>query len=133
MIEDCGSPDWGGLLGTPGAYDAVFFGWQSTSLGVTNSSATFRTGGINNLNYYSKPEVDDLLTELDTEIDPDRQIEIQLEIDRLLMDDAYGLTIFQFPGVTAYSDRVEGVDPGPLSPTIFWNIWVWTPTDSESE
>lgn len=132
-VTDCGSDQWGGLLGTPGAYDAVFFGWQSTSLGVTNSSATFRTGGINNLNFYSNPEVDALLEELDTALDPERQIEIQLEIDKLLMDDYYGLTIFQFPGITAYSDRVEGVSPGPLSPTIFWNIWDWTPTDAAVE
>ena len=51
--------EWGGLLGTPGAYDASLFGWQSTSLGVTNSLPTFETGGINNLNYYSNPQVDD--------------------------------------------------------------------------
>jgi peptide/nickel transport system substrate-binding protein len=128
-VEDCGSEQWGGLLGTPGAYDAAFFGWQSTSLGVTGSSATFRTEGINNLTYYSNPEVDALLDELDTTIDTDRQIEIQLEIDRILMDDAYGVTIFQFPGITAYnSDRVDGVSPGPLAPTIFWNIWDWEPT-----
>jgi peptide/nickel transport system substrate-binding protein len=132
-VTDCGSDAWGGLLGTPGAYDATFFGWQSTSLGVTNSSATFRTGGINNLNNYSNPEVDRLLDELDVELDGDRQIEILLEIDKLLMDDAYGVTIFQFPGITAFSDRVTGVDPGPLSPTIFWNIWDWTPTETASE
>ncbi len=130
VIEDCGSPEWGGLLGTPGAYDAVFFGWQSTSLGVTNSSPTFRTGGINNLNYYSNPEVDALLDELDVTLDVDRQIEIQVEIDKLLMDDFYGLTIFQFPAVTAFSDRVTNVDPGPLSPTIFWNAWDWEPTEA---
>lgn len=129
-VEDCGSPEWGGLLGTPGAYDAVFFGWQSTSLGVTNSSPTFITGGINNLNYYSNPEVDELLNTLDVTLDADEQIEIQLEIDRLLMEDFYGVTIFQFPAVTAYSDRVEGVNPGPLSPTIFWNIWEWEPTET---
>ncbi len=130
VVEDCGSPEWGGLLGTPGAYDAVFFGWQSTSLGVTNSSPTFRTGGINNLNFYSNAEVDALLDELDTTLDPERQIEIQLEIDKLLMDDFYGLTIFQFPAVTAFSDRVANVNPGPLSPTIFWNVWDWEPTES---
>ncbi|MBX9717867.1 MAG: ABC transporter family substrate-binding protein [Microbacteriaceae bacterium] len=130
VIEDCGSPEWGGLLGTPGAYDAVFFGWQSTSLGVTGSSPTFRTGGINNLNYYSNPEVDALLDELDVTLDVDRQIEIQVEIDKLLMDDFYGLTIFQFPAVTAFSDRVTNVDPGPLSPTIFWNAWDWEPTEA---
>lgn len=130
VVEDCGSPEWGGLLGTPGAYDATFFGWQSTSLGVTNSSATFRTGGINNLNYYSNAQVDALLDELDVTLDPERQIEIQLEIDKLLMDDYYGVTIFQFPGVTAFSDRVTNVAPGPLSPTIFWNVWDWEPTEN---
>jgi len=130
VVEDCGSPEWGGLLGTPGAYDAVFFGWQSTSLGVTGSSPTFKTGGINNLNFYSNPEVDALLDELDVTLDPERQIEIQLEVDKLLMDDYYGVTIFQFPGVTAFSDRVSNVDPGPLSPTIFWNVWDWEPTEA---
>jgi peptide/nickel transport system substrate-binding protein len=130
VIEDCGSPEWGGLLGTPGAYDAVFFGWQSTSLGVTNSSPTFRTGGINNLNFYSNTEVDALLDTLDVTLEPERQIEIQIEIDKLLMDDFYGLTIFQFPGITAFSDRVTNVNPGPLSPTIFWNVWDWQPTEA---
>ena len=130
VVEDCGSPEWGGLLGTPGAYDAVFFGWQSTSLGVTGSSPTFRTGGINNLNYYSNAEVDGLLDELDVTLDPERQIEIQIEIDKLLMDDFYGVTIFQFPAVTAFSDRVANVEPGPLSPTIFWNAWDWEPTET---
>jgi len=130
VVEDCGSPEWGGLLGTPGAYDATFFGWQSTSLGVTNSSATFRSDGINNFSKYNNAEVDELLGQLDVTLEPEAQIDIQLQIDKLLMDDFYGLTIFQFPGVTAYSDRVENVNPGPLSPTIFWNVWDWTPTEN---
>jgi peptide/nickel transport system substrate-binding protein len=130
VVEDCGSPEWGGLLGTPGAYDATFFGWQSTSLGVTNSSATFRSDGINNFSKYNNAEVDELLSQLDVTLDPEEQIDIQLQIDKLLMDDFYGLTIFQFPGVTAYSDRVENVNPGLLSPTIFWDVWDWAPTEN---
>lgn len=129
-VTDCGSPQWGGLLGTPNLYDATFFGWQSTSLGVTNASPTFRSGGINNLNFYSNEEVDALLDELDVTFDAERQIEIQIEIDKLLMDDFYGLTIFQFPQVAAYSDRVENVSPSTLAPTVFWNVWEWTPTES---
>ena len=129
-VTDCGSPQWGGLLGTAGAYDASFFGWQSTSLGVTNASANYRTGGINNLNFYSNSEVDDLLSELDVTFDTERQIEIQLEIDRLLMEDFYGLTIFQFPSTAAYSDRVTNISPSTLAPTVFWNIWEWEPTES---
>lgn len=132
-VTDCGSEQWGGLLGTPGAYDAVFFGWQSTSLGVTNSLPTFQTGGINNLNFYTNERVDEIVSQLNVEFDPQTQIDLQIEMDKLLWDDFYGVTIFQFPGVTAFSDRVENIDPSILAPTIFWNAWDWAVTDAGSE
>ncbi|NYE19891.1 ABC transporter family substrate-binding protein [Microbacterium immunditiarum] len=132
-VTDCGSEQWGGLLGTPGAYDASLFGWQSTSLAVTSSGPTFQTGGINNLTFYSNPEVDELIAQLNVEFDVDAQIDIQKQIDALLWGDFYGVTIFQFPGVTAFSDRVEGIDPSILAPTIFWNAWDWSVTDGGSE
>jgi len=130
-VTDCGSAEWGGLLGTPGAYDASLFGWQSTSLGVTDSLPTFETGGINNLNFYSNEEVDRIVQELQGEFDEERQIELQTELDRLLWEDFYGVTIFQFPGVTAHSDTLQGVDPSVLAPSIFWNVWEWQRTDAE--
>jgi peptide/nickel transport system substrate-binding protein len=127
-VTDCSSEEWGGLLGTPGAYDASLFGWQSTSLGVTNSSPTFKTDGINNLNYYSNPEVDALLEQLDAEFDPAKQITLQQEIDKLLWSDFYGVTVFQFPAVTAYDqNKIANVSQSPLAPTFFWNIWEWAP------
>ncbi len=132
-VTDCGSEEWGGLLGTPGAYDASLFGWQSTSLGVTNSLPTFVTGGINNMNFYSNPRVDEIIAELNGTFDEEKQIELQVEMDRLLWEDFYGVTIFQFPSVTAYSDRVEGIDPSIIAPTIFWNAWDWSVTDGGSE
>ncbi|WP_300594818.1 ABC transporter family substrate-binding protein [Microbacterium sp.] len=131
-VTDCGSTEWGGLLGTPGAYDASLFGWQSTSLGVTNSLPTFQTGGINNLNFYSNAQVDDLVAQLNVTFDKAEQITMLQEMDKLLWEDFYGVTIFQFPSVTAYSDRVQGVDPSILAPTIFWNAWDWTVTSGES-
>ncbi|WP_019181163.1 ABC transporter family substrate-binding protein [Microbacterium yannicii] len=132
-VTDCGSEEWGGLLGTPGAYDASLFGWQSTSLGVTNSLPTFVTGGINNMNFYSNERVDEIITELNGTFDEEKQIELQVEMDRLLWEDFYGVTIFQFPSVTAYSDRVENIDPSIIAPTIFWNAWDWAVTDGGSE
>lgn len=132
-VTDCSSPDWGGLLGTPGAYDASLFGWQSTSLGVTNGPPpTYTTGGINNLNFYSNPEMDELTAALSVEFDPAAQIEIQKQIDKLLWDDFYGVTIFQFPAVTAYDQNaIANISPSTLAPTIFWNIWDWEPVTTE--
>lgn len=132
-VTDCGSEEWGGLLGTPGAYDAALFGWQSTSLGVTNSLPTFETGGINNLNFYSNPEVDKIVQQLNVEFDEQAKIDLQVEMDRLLWEDFYGVTIFQFPEVTAFSDRVTNIDASILAPTIFWNAWDWEVTDAGTE
>jgi peptide/nickel transport system substrate-binding protein len=95
---------------------------------VTNSSPTFKTDGINNLNYYSNPEVDALLEQLDAEFDPAKQITLQQEIDKLLWSDFYGVTVFQFPAVTAYDQtKIANVSQSPLAPTFFWNIWEWAP------
>ncbi|WP_232466131.1 ABC transporter family substrate-binding protein [Diaminobutyricimonas sp. LJ205] len=124
-VTDCGAEAWGGLLGTPGAYDASLFGWQSTGLGVTEPRANYVPDGLNNLNYYNNDEVTALLDELNTEFDAKKQIELLQEVDKHLWADAYGVTIFQFPSVTAYSSSLVGVDPSILSPTIFWNTWEW--------
>jgi peptide/nickel transport system substrate-binding protein len=132
-VTDCSSPDWGGLLGTPGAYDASLFGWQSTSLGVTNGPPpTYTTGGINNLNFYSNPEMDELTAALGTTFDLEEQKQIMIDIDKLLWDDFYGVTIFQFPAVTAYDQNaIANISPSTLAPTIFWNIWDWEPVAVE--
>jgi len=134
-VTDCSSPDWGGLLGTPGAYDASLFGWQSTSLGVTNGPPpTFTTAAINNLNFYSDPKMDDLTAALSTEFDPAKQIDIEKKIDKLLWDDFYGVTIFQFPSVTAYDpSKIKNIAPSTLAPTIFWNIWDWEPVTAKKK
>lgn len=134
-VTDCSSPDWGGLLGTPGAYDASLFGWQSTSLGVTNGAPpTFTTGGINNLNFYSNPEMDELTAALGKEFDVDAQNEILKQIDAIAWGDFYGVTIFQFPAVTAYDQNaISNISPSTLAPTIFWNIWDWEPVSADVE
>jgi peptide/nickel transport system substrate-binding protein len=128
-VTDCSSPDWGGLLGTPGAYDASLFGWQSTSLGVTNGPPpNFSSGGGNNLNFYNNPEMDKLTDALGKTFDEAEQIQIQKDIDKLLWEDFYGVTIFQFPAVTAFDSKaIKNISPSTLAPTIFWNIWDWEP------
>lgn len=120
-------PDWlfTGMEINP--HDAVIFAWQSTSLAVTGSDQIFGTGKPSNFNGFASAEVDALLSELDTALDPARQVEIQLEVEKILWSEAYGTTIFQFPGLTWWDAGVEGVDSSPLSPSLFWNFWDWRP------
>ncbi len=127
-VTDCGRPDWRTLLGTAGSYDAALFGWQSTSLGITGNSVAYRTGGINNLNGYSNPEVDALLGDLDGTFSESEQENILAEVDGLLWQDAVGVPLYQFPAVVAYDqDKVTGIAPSVLAPAVFWNVWDWQP------
>jgi peptide/nickel transport system substrate-binding protein len=125
-VVDAGSDDWGSKLGD-GTYDAVLFGWQSTSTAVTAGDVTFSTGAGNNLNGYSNTKVDDAYKELSSEFDKDKQVALLDTVEKQLWSDAYGVTIFQFPGVLAWSNSVDGVKTAPLSPQYFWNYWQWAP------
>lgn len=117
-------PDWSKTLGKK-TYDAVIFAWSSTSTAVTESDANYRSTGGNNFSGYKNPEIDKLYDELQVAVDPAKQKELNEKIEKILVDDAFGNTIFQFPGVAAWDSKLQGPAPAKLSPTIFWNFWEW--------
>lgn len=124
-VQNVSSADWGTLLPKTSIYDASLFGWQSTGTTVAESQANYITGGQNNYGGYSNKEVDSLYDQLLTQTDPAKQLEITNKIESILVNDAFGVTIFQFPGVRGYSEKLSGVSAPPVSPTIFWNFWEW--------
>ncbi len=120
--------DWGSNLSNTTLYDAALFGWQSTAVAVADTAAQFVSDGLNNFYGYNNPDVDALYAELQATTDADRQDEILLEVESILFEDAFGLPIFQFPEITAFNTTyVENVSSIPLSPTLFWDVWNWTP------
>jgi len=123
-LVDISSESWGSLLGS-GTYDLSLFGWQSTSTAVTASEAIFRTDGGSNFTGYGNPAADKLWDELKVTFDKDRQIAILQEIDKIAWEDGYGMTVFQFPGVTLYNSELSNISSSPLSPQFFWNYWEW--------
>ena len=129
-IVDNGSPEWGKKLGDK-TYDAALFGWQSTGTGVTEADANYRSAangkpaGVNNFSGYANPKVNALYDELQVTLDPARQKAINEEVEKILVADAFGITIFQFPSITANSSKLQGVKHIPISPTVFWNFWEW--------
>lgn len=130
-IEDKSDADWGTLLSDTSGYDASLFGWQSTSTAVTESCPNFKTGAINNFGGFSNDEVDSLCADLDVETDEQKQIEILGQIEKILVDEGFGVTIYQFPNVTGYNTDLQGVDPITISPTIFWNFWDWSTSKTD--
>lgn len=124
VVNSC-SDDWSAALGS-GVYDASVFGWQSTSTAVSASKATFASDGGNNFTGYANATVDSDYKALSTEFDSAKQLALLTDVEKQLWSDAYGVTVFQFPGVTAYdSKKISGIVPAPLAPMFFWNFWDW--------
>jgi len=118
-------PDWAWIGVEPHPHDAVIFAWASGSLAVTGSDQFFGTGKPSNFQGYSNPELDEILSSLDTELDPANQLEIKLEIDRIVAEDAVRISIFQFPGLTWWDNSVDNVSGSIFVPYYFWNFWEW--------
>ena len=124
-LVDAKSAKWGEKLGD-GTYDAVVFDWQSETPAVTESGPTFVTGGINNLIGYSNKKVDSEFDALNTETDEAKQIQILADVEKELYEDAIGLTLYQFPSANiSNGDRVSGLEPAILAPTMFYGFWNW--------
>lgn len=123
-VVDNGNDKWGAELGS-GTYDAALFGWQSTNTFALNSEANYITDGINNYGGYANADVDGWYKEMSTNTDPAVETELTINIEKQLNADAFGVNIFQFPGVVAKRDVLQGVSTIALSPTIFWNYWDW--------
>ena len=127
-LIDGRSASWGSELSDNSIYDMTFFGWQSTSVAVADTEANFVTGGQNNFGHFSSEAVDALYDELKGTTDPARQKEILGEVEAELVAAAFGVPLFQFPGVAAFNGTyVSGINPITLSPTIFYNVWDWVP------
>ncbi len=123
-VQDDGNDDWPDLLGNK-SYDAILFAWQFTSLAVTGAQSQFSTGGGNNFNGYSNATVDADYQKLQSDYNKADQLKLLADVDKQAWADAYGVTLFQFPDVTASSNKIENVKDAPLSPNVFWNFFDW--------
>lgn len=125
VVEDAGSPDWSSLLGS-GSYDASIFGWISPGAGNAALPQIFKTNGGGNYNGFSNAEVDELVDESQVTVDPERLNEIKIAIDTATAEDAYGLPLFQLPGLFADNGSVTGIEHFGGQTGIVWNAQEWT-------
>lgn len=126
VIVDEADPEWSQRLGSDD-YDAAIFGWISPGVGFASLPQIWKTGGGGNYNNYGNSEVDALVDESQTLIeDPERMLEIMVEIDTLTQEDGYGLPLFQSPGLAAHNGTVNGLLYNPNQTGIIHNALEWS-------
>ena len=124
VIEDVGRKDWGSQLGSD-IYDASIFGWISPGVGNAALPQIFGAGGGGNYNQYSNPKVTELTEKSQFMTDADELNKAKFDIDRMTFEDAYGLPLFQSPGLMAHTDRITGVTYMANQTGPIWNFWEW--------
>nr|WP_253903938.1 ABC transporter family substrate-binding protein [Brevibacterium sp. CT2-23B] len=123
-VEDAGDVNWGTRLGD-GTYDASLFGWALSTTAVTESDSYYRKGALNNYSGYDNKDLTKTLDEMLVTIDPDKQASLAGDVEQQLVDDAFGLPLFQHPSLTIHGDKVSSVSTTTLDPSMFWNFWEW--------
>ena len=128
VVTDCSSPDWQGLLGVDGGYDAALFAWDATRLGPTAQASIFRSdAALANFNHYNDPDSDALIGQLAATDDAAQQTALLTGLDTRIWSQAYGLPLYAYPTLTAVDARVTGVTRSPLAGSVFWDAWAWKP------
>jgi peptide/nickel transport system substrate-binding protein len=93
---------------------------------VTTSYATYLTHGVQNNGHYSNPEVDLLLKQLYSEINPDSQQKLLARLDATLWSDLATMPLFAFPAVLAAASNLQGVQYNPNGSDVTYNANDWT-------
>lgn len=124
-LIDKSDAKWGAKLGD-GTYDASYYAWSATSGAVAADREIFASNGQSNYVGYANKQVDTLFDQLAITPELAGQVKIQSEIEKQLLADAEGITLYQFPSVTISSKRrVTSVEPAILVPTMFYGYWNW--------
>lgn len=126
-IVDGGSEDFYGEAIQSGTFDVALFGWQGSGL-VSESSASYSTGAMNNVGRYSNPEVDTLLERLGAAVNPAEQTDLVTQVETILWKDLQSIPLFAFPGILATSSTVENVTFNPSQNGLTWNMNRWNLT-----
>jgi peptide/nickel transport system substrate-binding protein len=125
-ITDAGQQDFFGNGLANGNWDVALFAWSGSAI-VTSNSSTYVTGGGNNNGKYSNPQVDQLTKQLNAELDPNKQADIQAQLDKIVFtQDLASIPVFAFPGVNAADKKIKGVEYNPSQSDITWNMDKWS-------
>lgn len=115
-------PRWSTMLDDSN-YDVQFFAWAQSSVSQAGTNANFLSDGSNNHLGYNNPAVDEILKTLSTPMPRAKVIEKYIAAEKLIVNDAITLSVFQWPGAFPYNKALKNVKPSSLTPLYLWNYW----------
>jgi len=88
---------------------------------VSGNISLYETGGGQNYAGVSNSEVDALLEQLASEVDPEAAAQAANDADAILWEELATIPLYQKPAFTAWSSEYEGIEPNATSAGPVWN------------
>lgn len=124
-VVDTGTPTFFDKEWPAGNFDVAMFAWSGSPL-VSGNSGIYETGGGQNPQKYSNPEVDKLMKQAFAEIDKGKQTQLLKQVDTVLWTDLVTIPLFSFPAIVATAKNVQGVEYNATQAELTWNVQDWT-------
>jgi len=107
-------------------YDVTMYGFGLNSLSQANGTEIYKSDGGNNVWGWNDSTVDSLAKSLQGDILTASQATAKrLALDKLVIKNAWGLTLYANPTITAYTKTLKNVKTAPVGANTTWNFFEW--------
>jgi peptide/nickel transport system substrate-binding protein len=123
------------FYGDSSVWQMFNFGWVGAPDPVGGNTVYYCEGGAPsgfgdlNVTRYCNEEVDGLIRETDTIVDPVERAAVYNQADALYLDDLPALPLYQKPTFFAWNAEIQGPKDNATQFGPFWNIGSWTGKD----
>jgi peptide/nickel transport system substrate-binding protein len=118
-----------GTVGPKSEFDIIEFAWVSTPFASGNYAiyCSFTNASLcgENWDHYANPEVDKLLNQAATTLDPAKATTIYNQVDAILWKDMVTLPLFQQPQLYTWSNTFGNIVANASSTGLTWNAQTW--------
>jgi peptide/nickel transport system substrate-binding protein len=124
QIVDDNDPNFLDQRVSQGDYDVALFGWINDPF-ISSHQSIYGTKGGQNWQSYSNPQVDALMNQAVSNLDPNGFRQQWQDVDRAIAADLPSIPLFAQPNMVGYTDRIDNVFYQPnYGPLYNANEWV---------
>jgi peptide/nickel transport system substrate-binding protein len=107
-------------------YDVTMYGFSLNSISQANGTEIYKSTGGNNAWGWSDSLVDSTVDSLQGDILTASQVTAKrLLIEKQIVKNAWGLTLYANPTITAYTKTLKNVKTAPVGANVTWNFFEW--------
>ncbi|GLZ54269.1 ABC transporter family substrate-binding protein [Actinomycetospora sp. NBRC 106378] len=109
-----------------GDYDVALYAWQNDPF-TSSHESIYKTGGSQNYQGYSNPQLDALMAQASGNLDPAGYLAQWQQADKLMAQDLPSIPLYVQPNTVGYTDKIDNVWYQPnLGAMLHANEWAVT-------